>query len=56
MHPLRTQRVQRSSVRLFALLGLVLTALLGFGASSYFLNADAHGTGHCNRTCSLISG
>ena len=41
MHPLRTRRVQRSSVRLFALLGLVLTALLGFGASSYFLNADA---------------
>ena len=41
MHPLRTRRVQRSSVRLFALFGLVLTALLGFGASSYFLNADA---------------
>ena len=41
MHPLRTRRVQRSSVRLFALLGLVLTALLGFGASSYFLNVDA---------------
>ena len=40
MHPLRTRRVQRSSVRLFALLGLVLTALLGFGTSSYFLNAD----------------
>lgn len=41
MHPLRTRHVQRSSVRLFALFGLVLTALLGFGASSYFLNADA---------------
>ena len=40
MHPLRTRRVQRSSLRLFALLGLVLTALLGFGTSSYFLNAD----------------
>ena len=40
MHPLRTRRVRRSSLRLFALLGLVLTALLGFGASSYFLNAD----------------
>ena len=40
MHPLRTRRVQRSSVQLFALFGLVLTALLGFGASSYFLNAD----------------
>ena len=41
MQPLRTRRVRRSSVQLFALLGLVLTALLGFGASSYFLNADA---------------
>ena len=40
MHPLRTRRVRRSSLRLFALLCLVLTALLGFGASSYFLNAD----------------
>ena len=41
MQPLRTRRVRRSSVQLFALLGLVLTALLGFGASIYFLNVDA---------------
>ena len=53
MQPLRTRRVRCSSVQLFALLGLVLTALLGFGASSYFLNADAPTV---QVTCSLISG